>query len=95
MTEPDFETLRREFPVLARKTYLNSGSYCALANEVKLLINLELAKPEAYAFLSSGSVSMLNTKNPGTPSVVHERWQARQPSFRLNAGTSAAFWSSV
>jgi selenocysteine lyase/cysteine desulfurase len=35
MPEPDFETLRREFPVLARKTYLNSGSYCALADEVK------------------------------------------------------------
>jgi selenocysteine lyase/cysteine desulfurase len=33
--EPNFESLRREFPVLARKTYLNSGSYCALANEVK------------------------------------------------------------
>lgn len=35
MIEPDFESLRREFPVLARKTYLNSGSYGALANEVK------------------------------------------------------------
>src|SRR3984893_8313843 len=33
--EPDFQSLRREFPVLARKTYLNSGSYCALANDVK------------------------------------------------------------
>jgi selenocysteine lyase/cysteine desulfurase len=33
--EPNFERLRREFPVLERKTYLNSGSYCALANDVK------------------------------------------------------------
>jgi selenocysteine lyase/cysteine desulfurase len=33
--EPNFEALRKEFPVLARKTYLNSGSYCALANDVK------------------------------------------------------------
>jgi selenocysteine lyase/cysteine desulfurase len=33
--EPNFEALRKEFPLLARKTYLNSGSYCALANEVK------------------------------------------------------------
>lgn len=32
---PDFAALRHEFPVLARKTYLNSGSYCALANSVK------------------------------------------------------------
>jgi selenocysteine lyase/cysteine desulfurase len=30
-----FEALRKEFPVLQRKTYLNSGSYCALANEVR------------------------------------------------------------
>jgi selenocysteine lyase/cysteine desulfurase len=33
--ELNFETLRKEFPVLQRKTYLNSGSYCALANEVR------------------------------------------------------------
>ena len=31
----DFAALRREFPVLERKTYLNSGSYCALANSVR------------------------------------------------------------
>jgi selenocysteine lyase/cysteine desulfurase len=33
--EQNFESLRKEFPVLQRKTYLNSGSYCALANEVR------------------------------------------------------------
>jgi selenocysteine lyase/cysteine desulfurase len=33
--QPDFEALRGEFPVLAHKTYLNSGSYCALANDVR------------------------------------------------------------
>ena len=31
----NFEALRRRFPVLARKTYLNSGSYGALSNDVK------------------------------------------------------------
>lgn len=35
----DFEALRRRFPVLARKTYLNSGSYCALADSVRDAIN--------------------------------------------------------
>ena len=35
----DFQALRRRFPVLARKTYLNSGSYCALADSVKDAIN--------------------------------------------------------
>src|SRR5450432_1158537 len=33
--EPNFEALRKEFPLLSHKTYLNSGSYCALANAVK------------------------------------------------------------
>jgi selenocysteine lyase/cysteine desulfurase len=32
---PDFAALRKEFPVLGRKVYLNSGSYCALANSVR------------------------------------------------------------
>src|SRR5579863_6662009 len=36
--EPNFTALRKEFPVLERKTYLNSGSYCALANDVKAAI---------------------------------------------------------
>lgn len=33
--QPDFAALRREFPLLQHMTYLNSGSYCALANDVK------------------------------------------------------------
>src|ERR1700719_1800926 len=37
--EHNFEALRKEFPVLQRKTYLNSGSYCALANEVRAAFN--------------------------------------------------------
>jgi len=35
----DFDALRRRFPVLERKTYLNSGSYCALADGVRAAIN--------------------------------------------------------
>ena len=35
----DFKALRRRFPVLERKTYLNSGSYCALADSVRDAIN--------------------------------------------------------
>lgn len=37
--QQNFEALRKEFPVLQRKTYLNSGSYCALANEVRAAFN--------------------------------------------------------
>ncbi len=32
---PDFAALRKDFPLLERKTYLNSGSYCALAGCVE------------------------------------------------------------
>jgi selenocysteine lyase/cysteine desulfurase len=35
LMEPNFQALRKEFPVLERKTYLNSGSYGALAKDVK------------------------------------------------------------
>jgi selenocysteine lyase/cysteine desulfurase len=35
----NFRALRRRFPVLERKTYLNSGSYCALADTVRDAIN--------------------------------------------------------
>jgi selenocysteine lyase/cysteine desulfurase len=35
----NLETLRNRFPVLSRKTYLNSGSYCALADSVRDAIN--------------------------------------------------------
>lgn len=35
----DFVALRRRFPVLERKTYLNSGSYCALADTVRDAFN--------------------------------------------------------
>jgi selenocysteine lyase/cysteine desulfurase len=31
----DFARLRTEFPLLSQKTYLNSGSYCALSSSVK------------------------------------------------------------
>jgi len=41
--EPNFEALRNEFPLLAHKTYLNSGSYCALANDVKAAFEAYMA----------------------------------------------------
>lgn len=39
---PDFAALRRRFPVLAHKVYLNSGSYCALAESVRAAVNAYL-----------------------------------------------------
>jgi selenocysteine lyase/cysteine desulfurase len=40
--EPNFRALRKEFPVLERKTYLNTGSYGALANDVKSALDAYL-----------------------------------------------------
>ena len=41
---PDFVALRRDFPLLEGKTYLNSGSYCALAQSVKAAIDAYMAE---------------------------------------------------
>ncbi|MGZ5927821.1 MAG: aminotransferase class V-fold PLP-dependent enzyme [Rhizomicrobium sp.] len=41
---PDFVALRKDFPLLERKTYLNSGSYCALAQSVKAAIDAYMAE---------------------------------------------------
>lgn len=40
---PDFAALRRLFPILSRKTYLNSGSYAALADPVEAAFHAYLA----------------------------------------------------
>jgi len=71
--EPNFQALRREFPVLARKTYLNSGSYCALANDVK-------AAFDAYMddrLLVGANWDMWITKNESvralTATLLHSR----------------------
>ena len=39
MMKTNFAALRRRFPVLAHKSYLNSGSYCALADTVREAID--------------------------------------------------------
>src|SRR5579871_4841822 len=39
---PDFKALRREFPLLAHKIYLNTGSYGALATAVKAALETYL-----------------------------------------------------
>ena len=37
--------------------------------------------------IGAGSGAMLSTCSPGTPSVSHDRWQARQRSLRVNRGS--------
>ena len=65
----EFEALRKEFPVLERKTYLNSGSYCALANEVK-------AAFEAYMedrLLVGANWDVWVTKNESVRALMAQR----------------------
>jgi selenocysteine lyase/cysteine desulfurase len=85
MTEPDFETLRREFPVLARKTYLNSGSYCALANEVK-------AAFEAYLddrLLVGANWDLWITKNEAVRALTASLLRALPDEIAVTASVSA------
>lgn len=85
MPEPDFENLRREFPVLARKTYLNSGSYCALANEVK-------AAFEAYLddrLLVGANWDLWITKNEAVRALIASLLHALPDEIAVTASVSA------
>src|SRR6202166_68615 len=83
--EHNFEALRREFPVLARKTYLNSGSYCALANEVKSAF-------EAYMedrLLVGANWDVWVTKNESVRSLVAKLLHAAPDEIAVTASVSA------
>jgi selenocysteine lyase/cysteine desulfurase len=83
--EPNFEALRKEFPVLERKTYLNSGSYCALANEVKCAF-------EAYMedrLLVGANWDVWVTKNESVRSLVARLLNAIPDEIAVTASVSA------
>jgi selenocysteine lyase/cysteine desulfurase len=83
--EQNFETLRKEFPVLQRKTYLNSGSYCALANEVR-------AAFEAYMedrLLVGANWDVWVTKNESVRKLTAELLNASPDEIAVTASVSA------
>jgi selenocysteine lyase/cysteine desulfurase len=83
--EPDFASLRKEFPVLQRKTYLNSGSYCALANEVK-------AAFEAYMedrLLVGANWDVWITKNESVRALTATLLRASPDEVAVTASVSA------
>jgi selenocysteine lyase/cysteine desulfurase len=83
--EPNFEALRKEFPVLARKTYLNSGSYCALANDVK-------AAFEAYMedrLLVGANWDVWITKNESVRALTAQLLHAAPDEIAVTASVSA------
>jgi selenocysteine lyase/cysteine desulfurase len=83
--EPNFQALRKEFPVLERKTYLNSGSYCALANEVK-------AAFEAYMedrLLVGANWDVWITKNESVRALTATLLHALPDEIAVTASVSA------
>src|ERR1700728_4198432 len=83
--EPNFQTLRKQFPVLERKTYLNSGSYCALANDVK-------AAFEAYMddrLLVGANWDLWITKNEAVRAHTASLLRALPDEIAVTASVSA------
>jgi selenocysteine lyase/cysteine desulfurase len=83
--EPNFQALRKEFPVLGRKTYLNSGSYCALANDVK-------AAFEAYMedrLLVGANWDVWITKNESVRTLTASLLNAHPDEVAVTASVSA------
>jgi selenocysteine lyase/cysteine desulfurase len=83
--EPNFQALRKEFPVLERKTYLNSGSYCALAHDVK-------AAFEAYMedrLLVGANWDVWVTKNESVRALTAELLHAAPNEVAVTASVSA------
>jgi len=83
--EPNFQALRKEFPVLGRKTYLNSGSYCALANDVK-------AAFEAYMedrLLVGANWDVWVTKNESVRALTATLLRAAPDEIAVTASVSA------
>ena len=85
MTTPDFKALRREFPVLSRKTYLNSGSYCALANSVKDAFNQYMED----RLLVGANWDVWVMKNEAVRSAVARLLNAQADEIAVTASASA------
>lgn len=81
----NFDVLRKEFPLLERKTYLNSGSYCALAKNVK-------AAFEAYMedrLLVGANWDVWVSKNESVRALVAELLRAAPDEIAVTASVSA------
>jgi selenocysteine lyase/cysteine desulfurase len=84
-TEPNFQALRKEFPVLERKTYLNSGSYGALANAVKAAFEAYLEER-----LSSGANwELWAGKNEAVRALTARLLHAAPSEIAVTASVSA------
>ena len=83
--DPNFDLLRKEFPLLERKIYLNSGSYCALAKHVK-------AAFEAYMddrLMVGANWDLWVTKNEAVRALVARLLHALPDEIAVTASVSA------
>src|SRR6202044_3806285 len=83
--EPNLVALRKEFPVLERKTYLNSGSYCALANDVKA--SIEAYMEDRLAVGANWDVWI--TKNEAVRALTAQLLGAAPDEIAVTASVSA------
>jgi selenocysteine lyase/cysteine desulfurase len=81
----DFHALRRRFPVLARKTYLNSGSYCALADSVRDAINAYMED----RLLVGANWDVWVTKNEAVREAMAQVLRADPDEIAVTASASA------
>ena len=81
----DFAALRRRFPVLERKTYLNSGSYCALADTVKEAINAYMDD----RLMVGANWDVWVTKNEAVRPLMAQVLRAQPDEIAVTASASA------
>jgi selenocysteine lyase/cysteine desulfurase len=83
--EAHLERLRDEFPLLAHKTYLNSGSYCALANSVKAAF--EAYMDDRLAVGANWDVWVM--KNEAVRGLIAQMLNAQPDEIAVTASVSA------
>jgi selenocysteine lyase/cysteine desulfurase len=81
----DFKSLRARFPVLERKTYLNSGSYCALADTVREAINNYMED----RLLVGANWDVWVMKNEAVRSLMAQVLRAQPDEIAVTASASA------
>jgi selenocysteine lyase/cysteine desulfurase len=81
----DFTALRAQFPLLERKTYLNSGSYCALAGSVKDSINAYMED----RLMVGANWDVWVTKNEAVRAAMAQVLRAQPDEIAVTASASA------
>ncbi|HEY1492175.1 MAG TPA: aminotransferase class V-fold PLP-dependent enzyme [Steroidobacteraceae bacterium] len=82
----DFAALRARFPLLRRKTYLNSGSCGALADTVQAAVNAYLEE----RLLTGANWDLWVAKNEAVRSLVAQLLNAQPEEIAVTASASAA-----